>query len=213
MLNDGFAMCGVWFQAFQQMAHCQGVFVHRRMFCVDWRTVAGGEAHWCAIVICRGGLNRAHPTHGPSEFHDNDGGVFPLPGAVALTTRVERRYRFWGAPGKIVDGHCINFLEYEGKLYLYDACFGVGPVEIASPLPPTNPNIVQGGPQLASLKGRYLDGAIDYMLGSLYNGGVFVESIYVHPPGIPVRNGVTVRTRDIPEVVNGDHGLTFRWRG
>ena len=61
LLNQG-GMCGVWYQAFQQMAHCQGVFVYRRRFMVDWRHMPDGEEHWCAIVIRTGGLNQAGPT-------------------------------------------------------------------------------------------------------------------------------------------------------
>ena len=207
------AMCGIWYRAFQQMAHCQGVFVHRRMFCVDCRPMTGGEQHWCAIVVCDGGLNRPQPTHPASEFHDNDCGVFPLPGPVVLTTRIERRYRFWGWPNRILDGHCVNFLEYAGRLYLYDACFEIGPVQIAMPLPPTN-GATHGGAQLAPFKASYLEGAIDYMLGTLRNGAALLRSIWLGPvfPKIaPVQNGVTVRTQDIPQVVNGNHGLTFRW--
>ena len=30
LLQNGGGMCGDWYKVFQQMAHCQGVFVHRR---------------------------------------------------------------------------------------------------------------------------------------------------------------------------------------
>ena len=104
------------------------------------------------------------------SFRDHDG-PFADVGTAALTVRVERRYRFWGMRGAWYDGHCINFLEHAGRLYLYDACFGAGPFEIDGPLPPDD-NSVWGGRQLASFKAQYLDAAVDYMLGSLYNGGV-----------------------------------------
>ena len=55
MLQKQGGMCGAWYQAFQHMAHCQGVFVYRRRFLVDWRRMADGEEHWCAIVIRSGG--------------------------------------------------------------------------------------------------------------------------------------------------------------
>ncbi len=97
MLQNQGGMCGVWYQAFQHMAHCQGVFVYRRRFLVDWRRLANGEEHWCAIVIRRGGLNQANPTHPASEFHDNDA-KFPIPvgTVVPIVKRTEQRYRFWG---------------------------------------------------------------------------------------------------------------------
>jgi hypothetical protein len=124
------AMCGVWYQAFQQMAHCQGVFVYRRRFLVDLRPMPGGEEHWCAIVICAGGLNQPAPTHGPADFNDNHSG-FPIPAGttVPLVTVNEPRYRFWCIPPMYhYDGHCINFLVYGGALYLFDACFGLAAI-------------------------------------------------------------------------------------
>src|SRR5207253_3516444 len=120
----------------------------------DWSSdvcssdLPNGEEHWCAIVIRRGGLNQATPTHPASEFHDNDTG-FPIPAGtvVPIANRTERRYRFWGPPmpGDVADGHCINFLVYNGLLYLYDACFGTGPIQIDATLPVNNTNIAQGG--------------------------------------------------------------------
>ncbi|MCI0464978.1 MAG: hypothetical protein L0Z62_49280 [Gemmataceae bacterium] len=205
MLLLGGGMCSGWYQMFQQMAHCQGVFVHRRCFLVDWRRLPNSEEQWCALVIRAGGLNQPLPTPPPSEFQDNDK-AFPIVTPVALTTRIERRYRFWGGvPGYRPDGHCINFLEYKGKLYLYDASFGAGPFEIDAPLPPDDLSIL-GGALLASFKARYLDAAVDYMLGTLYNGGVLHRSDRTSRT-----NGMTVRTALIPEVVRGDPGLTFYW--
>jgi hypothetical protein len=215
MLQQRGGMCGGWYQMFQQMAHCQGVFLHRRRFVVHWRAQPNGETLWCAIVIRSGGLNQPHPTHGPSEFHDNDT-AFPIAAAVTLETRVERRYRFWGepiiaSPDWYGDGHCINFLEHRGRLYLYDACFGTGPFEIDSPLPPDDYSIWDGV-QLSSLKARYLNMAVDYMLGSLYNGGVLCRTV---PPGtgVAVTNGMTVRMACIPDMAQGNLGVTFYWGG
>ena len=48
MLIRGGGMCGGWYLMFQQMAHVQGVFVHRRCFLVHWRTLPNGEESWCA---------------------------------------------------------------------------------------------------------------------------------------------------------------------
>jgi hypothetical protein len=132
---------------------------------------------------------------------------------VPLTTITEPRYRFWGAPGFLVDGHCINFHIYQGRLYLYDACFGFGSVEIQSPLPPNNLAVPQGGAALAPLKAAYLDSAIDFMLGTVRNGATLLQSVFVYPPGLPLANGMTVRTANIPQTVAGADGLTFRWGG
>jgi len=216
MLLLGGGMCGGWYQMFQQMAHCQGVFVHRRRFVVHWRAMPGNEILWCAIVIRSGGLNQRHPMQGPSEFHDNDT-TFPITAPVTLQTRVERRYRFWGEaiidpPDWYGDGHCINFLEYRGRLYLYDACFRTGPCEIDSPLPPDDHSI-WGGVQLSSFKTQYLNTAVDYMLGSLYNGGADLCKTVAPGIGRAATNGMTVKTACIPDVAQGNPGVTFYWGG
>jgi hypothetical protein len=208
MLRRGGGMCGIWFHMFQQMAHCQGVFVHRRFFRVHWRTLPTAEERWCAIVIKCGGLNQPEPTHSAAQFRDHDGPLAAV-STSTLTLRSERRYRFWGLRGGWGDGHCINFLEHDGRLVLYDACFGIGPVEIDGPLPPGG-NSVWGSAQLASFKERYLDTAVDYMLGSLYNG----RQLWRSGRGsqfVAERLGVTVRTNQIPETDGGIDGLTFGW--
>lgn len=207
LLNAG-GMCGEWYLAFQQMAHCQGVFVYRRAFLVDWRTQSRGEETWCALVIRRGGLNQIAPTHPESGFHDNDT-IYPIQAPVPLTHLRERRYQFFGCPNYWYDGHCINYLVHGERAYLYDACFGIGPIEIDAPLP--EPNLIpQGGAALDSFKARYLDNAVDHMLGSLWNGADFFKCSH-RAPGHPGPNGVTVKTRNIPEVAHGEPGLTFRW--
>jgi hypothetical protein len=206
LLKQG-GMCGAWYQTFQHMAHCQGVFVYRRRFLVDLRPMPGGEEHWCAIVICAGGLNQLVPTHPPADFSDNHSG-FPIPAGATVPLSVvnEPRYRFWCIPSLYhYDGHCINFLAYEGALYLFDACFDLGPIPVKAPLPPNNLNVAQGGADLAPLRAAYLDSAIDYMLGTIRNGQHLLVAQY------PDLNGMTVPTAEIPEVVNGNPGLTFRW--
>jgi hypothetical protein len=174
--------------------------------------MAGGEEQWCAIVLRNGGLNQAGPTPSASEFHDHNG-AFPIPtGTTApISTVTEPRYRFWGLPGYWYDGHCINFLEYQGRIYLYDACFGFGSVEIQSSLPPDNLAVAQGGAALAPFRAAYLDGAVDFMLGTIWNGATLLRSVFVPPPGLPPENGMTVRTANIPQTVGGADGLTFRW--
>ena len=131
--------------------------------------------------------------------------MFPVTSPVVLATRIEPRYRFWGLPGYLEDGHCINFLEHKGRLYLYDACFGVGPFEIDSPLPPDD-FAIWGGTQLSSFKAHYLDGAVDYMLGTLYNDGVLHRTD--RPSGA---NGMTVKAALIPDTIVSEPGLTFYW--
>ncbi len=208
MLIRGGGMCGGWYMMFQQMAHIQGVFVHRRRFLVHWRTLPNGEEWWCALVIRAGGLNQSVPTHNASQYRDHDGPLSDV-GIATLAVRAERRYRFWGMRGAWYDGHCINFLEHAGRLYLYDACFGAGPFEIDGPLPPDD-NSVWGGRQLASFKAQYLDCAVDYMLGSMYNNGHLWRA-YRGTNSTPESIGVTVKTSQIPETDGVIDGLTFGW--
>ncbi len=153
MLIRGGGMCGGWYLMFQHMAHIQGVFVHRRCFLVHWRTIPNGEESWCALVIRTGGLNQPAPTHVASLFRDHDG---PFPAApLTLVHCTERRYRFWGSPVGWHDGHCVNFLEHDGRLYLHDACFGRGPFEIQGPLRPLrlhSRGVATSRAQLAALR-------------------------------------------------------------
>ena len=205
-------MCGGWYQAFQQMAHCQGVFVYRRRFLVDWRQMADGEEHWCAIVITKGGLNQAAPTHVPSTFRDNHTS-YPISAgaAVPIVVVTERRYRFWGVPNYYDDGHCINFLLYNGNLYLYDACFGSGPIQINAPLPLNNVNLAKGGANLAPFKEALLRCRDRLYAWIDTEWARFAQIIFINPSCIARANGMTVRTAHIPQVVNGNDGLTFRW--
>ena len=99
---------------------------------------------------------------------------------------------------------------------MYDPSFGTGPFEIASftgldaPLPPKNLTIV-GGNLLGSFKSNYLNTAIDYMMGSLYDGnGVFFPCV------VYGTNGITIKTSIIQDRVSFSDGqvrdgITFYW--
>lgn len=198
MLNGGGGMCGGWYKMFPHVAHCQGVFVDRRCYLVDVRSVANGETKWKAIVIRSGGLNQPQPTHGAATFQDVNA-QYPINSATPISTVTEKRYRFWGPN----DGHCINFLRYNQKVYLYDASFGTGPFEISpfgtpDDLPAIGSNI--GGMELASFKQAYLNGAVDYMLGVLRD------------PASALRD-LTVKTQIIPDLLGTGKEITFNWYG
>jgi hypothetical protein len=210
ILVNGGGMCGGFYKVFQHMAHCQGVFVSRRAFLVDWRTFAGGaqeRVQWSALVCRKGGLNEVSPAEQASEFHD-DNAIFPQTNpAFTAHSVVERRYRFWGAPGVARDGHCINFLEYRSALYLYDPSFATGPFQIDMPLPPNDLSIL-GGAALANFKSVYLDRAFDYMLGSLAAGITFYET---NSAADPPTNGLTVKCAIIPQEMGKVDQITFYW--
>jgi hypothetical protein len=130
--------------------------------------------------------------------------LFPLPHIRTSTRQAVKDVR--GVRGRSYRGLAFPLDQKPGGTpYLYDACFGTGPCEIDSPLPPDDFS-VWGGAQLSSFKSCYLDAAVDYMLGSLYNGSV----LYRSDPATET-NGMTVRTALIPEMIGAGPGLTFYW--
>lgn len=200
-------MCGGWYKMFQHLAHCQGVFVYRRCYLNNPRSLANNEVKWDAIAIKAGGLNQTEPTWNPRQFKDVNS-QYPIGPTTTISNVTEKRYVFHGS----TDGHCINFLKYQGKPYLYDASFGTGPFEIAlftgsdAPLPPGNFTVI-GGTQLSSFKAKYLDTAVDYMFGSLRDGGGALHTYdYSTRQG-----GLTVKTSIIPDTTDSFEEITFNW--
>lgn len=223
ILLGGGGWCGGWAGMFQQMANSQGVYVHYYFFGLEWRTNFLGrekQAAWCALVNTDGGQNQASPTDSPSVFYDNTT-QFPVSGKedVPIETTADTRYRFFSQPDSYWDGHCINFLEYENKLYLYDPSFAMGPIELDMKLPVSDPDTPVGGEELASFKANYLDKAFKYMLSSFYSGGTLLETIAFDENGqllLVPQNGMTVETSLIPNVLEGDNGkkipgITLYW--
>lgn len=219
ILMSGGGMCSGWYRVFQQMAHCQGVYVHCRWFGVVWREnfLREKQVAWNGIVVSDGGLNQMDPTYYPAYYHDNDL-EFPIKDkATIIETKPLYRYVFCGNPNGPYDGHCINFLQYEGKLYLYDPSFAKGPIEVDMELPPEHDQI-WGGKKIASFKANYLDKNVDYMLGSFYNGDKLYETKEYNENNeellIPVY-GMTVKTSIIPDTFeeNGTEyeSLSFYW--
>jgi hypothetical protein len=201
MLSAGGGYCGGWYRMFQAMAAAQGVAVERRSFLVNWQNERGGRARWCAIVVGKPGINRETVAEAASTFHDVR--QRPVKEAPVRSTTVAR-YRFWGVPEKLGDGHCVNFLRHEGRWYLYDACFLSQPVALPGfslPRSDTTRAIPLG--KLGAFRSRYLDHAVGYMLGSFRKDGRLFRT--VHPdPGDPrfgkqpVLNGLSIRTPIVP---------------
>lgn len=205
ILKNGGGMCGGWYETFQHFTHCQGVFVHRRAYIVDQRALPNNEIKWNSIVIKAGGLNQSKPTWPPTQFNDVDSG-YPITPSTNYKTVTEKRYIF---PSACIDhdGHCINFLVYNGELYLYDPSFGTGPFKIEpftgadAPLPPKDYSII-GGMELASFKKEYLDKAVDYMRGSLKDGSGTLKKC---------PDALTIKTSIIPNLTGSFQEITFKW--
>ena len=210
MLLKGGGYCGAFYRMFQALAGAQGVQLERRQFAVDWRPQPRNEARWCAIVVETPGLNRKSPAEDPSTFHDVD--TDPVTKSPVAEAR-QRRYRFWGIPNAVGDGHSLNFLQSGDRWYIYDASFQHRVELEGFSLPPSNHTKRIPVETLGNFKQAYLDLAVQFMLGSLEHGGKLFET--VHPlPGPPgskpgeVRNGLSVKTALIPD---RDAAITFYW--
>ena len=211
MLLKGGGYCGGWYRMFQAMAAAHGVHLERRAYLVDWQTLPRERVRWCALVVTAAGLNRSTPVEGPSRFHDADDR--PI-GRSPVHTLTRRRYRFWGHPGKVGDGHCVNFLRFRGRWYLYDASFATAPVALSGfALPRSNPARAVPVGSLGNFRQAYLGRAVRYLLGSLRADGRLYET--VHPdPGEPdplgddVENGLSVETAIVP---HAGAAITFYW--
>lgn len=211
MLQAGGGYCGGWYRMFQAMAGAQGVRVVRRSYLVDWRVERHEVMRWCALVVEAPGLNRQRPVERGSTFHDADRG----PGPHQPVRRVRaRRYRFWGHPGQVADGHCVNFLRHRGRWYLYDASFRRRAVRLADfRLPAASTTRTIPVEQLGSFQAAYLDEAVGHLLGSLRHAGRFYRTTHPEPDhpecgGRRTRNGLTVRTAIIPPRARN---ITFYW--
>ena len=211
MLQEGGGYCGGWFRMFQAMAGAHGVRVHRRAFLTDWRMEHRDIMRWCAIVVSAPGLGRRRPAEAASLFHDSNMGRarhYPI-----QRFRV-RRYRFWGAPGSKADGHCINFLQYRGRWYLYDACFFDRPVALRDfKLPRASAQRTVAVERLGTFQKAYLNRAVSHMLGSLRHGDKLYKTVHAEPrqpqfTGRMTRNGLSVKTAIIP---GRWRNITFYW--
>ena len=195
MLVAGGGMCGAWYQLFPQLAGCQGVPVEGRTL----HLVADAGAHpdgarWEALVSTAPGINLLQPSlhsrfHG--RFHDCERYPFPPDTPVELLGRHEARYCFPAGDG---DGHCVNFLEDGGRLYLYDACFRTRAVELDMPLPPADGPPVRLGPD-SPLRRDYLHEVMPWLMGTLRANGRRWEVDLARG-----EFGITVRTEQVPEL-------------
>lgn len=211
MLRAGGGYCGGWYRMFQAMAGAQGVRVLRRSYLVDWRVEQHEVMRWCALVVEAPGLNRQRPVERGSTFHDSDHGPGPDQPVQRVTTR---RYRFWGHPGQVADGHCVNFLRHRGHWYLYDASFLRRAVRLDDFRLPA-PSMTRTVPveRLGSFQAAYLDEAVDHLLGSLRHAGRLYRTRHPDPDhpqfdSRSTRNGLTVRTAIIPPRARN---ITFYW--
>ena len=214
-MQAGGGYCGGWYRMFQAMAAAQGVRVERRSYLVDWRVEPDDVARWCAIVVSDPGVNRHRPLEESSTFHDANMG----PGKDRPVQRFDvHRYRFWGHPGQLADGHCVNFLRHKGQWYLYDASFRTQPVALRHfRLPSPNPKRRLAVEHQGNFQGAYLNHAVGHLLGTLRHGDRLYRTERPLPgptASTPQRgftfNGLSVKTALIPARWRN---ITFYWMG
>ena len=176
--------CGQWSDLFQQLARCQGVLVEQRMLnLIIKESEPAGQPHkqkqWTALVVDAPGINEKQPTQPPRHFYDNDI-QYPIPaGGMKLKEITSQRYLFCGLDADNVDffppTHAVCFLklENEGRCVLYDPSFGRKYL-LAMSVPQIDDS--QTGDALKPLKTGYLDKAVSYLAGALYNGDDFYDA-------------------------------------
>ena len=185
LLHCGEGLCGAWHNMFQHLAHCQGIYVHKRGFRLDYQEFSPDEGNkcvafpegatqkqilWNTAVISHNGLNQPKPDQQERLFHENDD-RFPIPvGQPAKITKHQaNRYLF--STTLQGDTHAFNFLVGEnGRLYLYDPCFFTAPFELIMELPEPNPDKSITKDNLAYFKQNYLDYLLSHLIGTIYNG-------------------------------------------
>jgi hypothetical protein len=213
ILLDHGGYCGGFYRLFQALVGAQGVFVHRRSFLVDWRTFDRDHARWCAIVVQSPGVNRRRPTDPASVFHDVNHAALHEPPIRHVR---QHRYRFWGNPGGVFDGHCVDILQVGRRHYLYDISFFDRPIALDwTRLPPVNLSRSLPLDRVGNFRTAYLEKAVAFMLGSLTCGGRFYQSRHALAPDVPggkpvarTENGISVKT----SVISGrGRGITFYW--
>lgn len=158
-------MCGGMMEVFYDTCGTQGVHVARSCYLLQ-DADPGAEEKWHSIIIYSSGLADRKPIS-PKQQLRLDNKVYPCPRYYGdsspdddIVYRARKVYEFF-APD---DGHCINFLTYDGQLYLYDLSFGAGPFKGTFPTVPSGPTL---GPDLENFRKAYFNKAIDYMRGQI----------------------------------------------
>lgn len=188
ILDIGGGMCGGWYKMFHEMAAGQGVYVYDRCYILKRDCAPSPEIKWIGIVIKDPGLNNPEPTWPVRWWYDVDG-KYPYPSDLDIHAVYEKRYIFYSP----YDGHCVNFLLFEGKVYLYDASFGTGPW--AEPFDHI-PSGDYKGTALHNFRVNYHDIAIDHMEGTIYKAGGTTATL-------------DVKSSLIPDLRNPDDPTTF----
>ena len=166
ILCSGDGMCGGMKEVFYDACGTQGIHVARSCYILK-DADPGSEYKWNSMIIFSPGLGRSEPTFSAQNVRKVDS-VYPCPlyyGDSSPDDDVELEYRRVYEFFAPYDGHCINFLEYDGNLYLYDLSFGTGPWPDTFSVLPSG---YKQGIELYDFRENYMNTALDYMRGRIY---------------------------------------------
>ncbi len=208
MLDDGGGMCDGWNDFFDHLVAVQGFATEKYFYGLSANAGSPPEQKWASIVIKAPGINLTEPAFPTANDYRCVESVYPVPCYISDFNssddvdfyQNQHWYKF--SSPSAMDGHCINFLDIGGVIYLYDASFRntAGPNPIAGTFATLPPDGYMQGSGLSSFKSLYYNSAIDYHQGSVYcdhdgNGGTS-----------PV-----VRTVDIRTSLFGPDELRLYW--
>ncbi len=203
ILRNGGGMCGGMKEVFYDSCATQGVYAPGFIFIL--KRVLTTETLWTGLVCKDPGLGRTYP--GIESFEqwwywvDS---VYPCPRFLSdsspyddVNTEYGRYYEFFSSN----DGHCINLLEYNGDIYLYDLSFGNGPYLNTFESWPAR-GYYQSS-QIEDFRQNYFNLAVDHLDGVIYYFNSNNELALGH--------SFDVKTSIIPNEVNGVNQLLLRF--
>jgi hypothetical protein len=208
LLDKGGGMCDGWNDFFDHLVAVQGFATAKYFYGLSANAGVSPEVKWASIVIKSPGTNRTTPAHPVANDYRCVDSAYPIPRYYSDSSPNDdvvfysgmTWYKF-GSP-TMMDGHAINFVEWGGVIYLYDASFRntFGPNPKAGTFSSLPPNGYMQGAGLANFKSIYYNSAIDYHEGDVYcdNDG--------NPNTPPV-----VRTLDIKTSLFSENELRLYW--
>jgi hypothetical protein len=176
MLDDGGGMCDGWNDIFDHLLTVHGFSSAKYFYGLSPNAGSSPELKWASIVIKSPGMNRTEPCFTNANNYRCVDFVYPVPRFYGNTDPNDdvdyyqnmHWYKF--SSPTTMDGHCINFLDYGGVIYLYDATFRntLGPYPLPGTFASLPPDGYMQGSELSAFKSIYYNTAIDYHEGDVY---------------------------------------------
>jgi len=206
MLRTGGGMCGGMKELFYDACGTQGIKTVRWYFILYDTSPLDSETLWDGIVCLSPGLGRNQPGYESLDmkwrFVENS---YPHPRYYGpgnendnVDERSLRAYLFFQG-----DGHALNLLEYNGKVYLYDLSFGAGPYEnVFNSIPSTG---FRTSSQMRQFRDNYHDLAVDYLHGKI----IYEDQ---NKREIVDNTNFSVKTSIVPDEIDGKNQLSYYFK-